>query len=86
MQLLPHFPHKQTEGSKSIHIICQSLHFTFLVKPVLEHGVPTSQTTPHPAGVTGLGVRIPGSSSSPGTNALCDLGHQLLTVPYFPHL
>lgn len=82
MQLLPRFPHKQTEGSRRVHIICQSLHFTFLVKPVLGHGVPTSQTTPHPVGGTGLGIRIPGSSS----NALCDLGHELLTVPYFPHL
>ena len=86
MQLLPHFPRKQTEGSRSIHIICQSLHFTFLVKPVLEHGVPTSQATPHLVGGTGLGIRIPSSSSSSDTNVLCDLGHKLLTVPYFPHL
>ena len=58
----------------------------FLVKPALEHGAPTSQIAPHLAGGTSLGIRASSSSSSPDPHVLCDLGHQLLSVPHFLHL
>ena len=84
-----YFPSSQIsklESSRSVYKIYPSLHFMFLVKPALEHGAPTSQTAPHLAGGTSLGIRASSSSSSPDPHVLCDLGHQLLSVPHFLHL
>lgn len=62
------------------------LHFTFLVKPILENGASFSQASLHLAEHTGLASKHSTSSSSSDSDLPCGLEHRLLSVPHFPRL